>query len=299
MSVNKLIKTTIRDENLEWYMNLLDKSYSECIILLQQKYGEVRDNYFKQKSYDRFLKEEIKKISKGNYSRAKEGLECHHILENKYILISDQDVIKEYKYSYELQKKENLVYCDVCEHFILHTLIEKETGGEFGGGGNKVFLKPKIEDWFIKIKVPKPEWMKECIRRVSLSSYQAKSLLKKSDVMLKDVKEKRRIEWEKLLKEHSAKQKNMSLEEYDEFLKKEEEEQRMQAEKHVLELKNEFDKEYPRLKKMNITYNTPRSKLLSVLYNYKYKEMYSDLKTFKSAMLPVVRQELINMLNDL
>ncbi|MDQ0359444.1 hypothetical protein [Breznakia pachnodae] len=291
MRVNKLITTEIKEENLEWYMKLLDKSYNECITILQQKYGEVRDDYFKQKSYERFLKGEIKKIGKGNYSRAKEGLECHHIFENKYICISNQEAIEEFGYPYELQKKENLVYCDICEHFILHTLITKETNGEFGDGGNEEYLKPKINDWFIEGKVPKPEWMKECIRRAALSTRQAASLLKKSNDMLKDIEEKRR-------REFSAKLKNMSLEEYDDLLKKEEEERINLARKRDLRMKTEFDKEYPKLKKLNITYNTSRDKILNILYNQKYNENYPDLKAFKSAMINIVRQDLIKLLND-
>lgn len=299
MSVNKLIQTVISDEDFEWYIELLDKSYSECIVLLQQKYGEVKDDYFKQKSYDRFLNGEIKNIGKGKYSRANDGLECHHVLENEHMWISNQDAVKEFQYPYELQKKENLVYCDICEHFILHTLIEKETNGEYGGGGNEVFLKPKIEDWFIKRKVPKPEWMKACIRKVSLSSSQAASLLRKSDGILKEMEEKRRIEYEQRRKEQRAKQKNMSLEEYEDFLKKEEEAEIIRAKKRTLEMKSAFDREYPNLKNFNITYYTSRDKILKALYNHKYKENYSDLKIFKSAMINVVTQDLRRMLNDI
>jgi hypothetical protein len=103
-----------------YYNELLFLSYRELVHLLIKKYGEVTDDYFSEKSYTRFLNGEIKTIAKGKFSRALEGLYCHHIFENKYENIGDLEFIRAYKYPHELQRKGNLVYCDLVEHLILH-----------------------------------------------------------------------------------------------------------------------------------------------------------------------------------
>ena len=110
------------------YSQLLDATYSQAVAYLLNKYGAVTDDYYKEKSYTRFLNGEIKSISKGKYTRASEGLYCHHISEDKFQNLSDLRFISEFKYSYNVQKKENLVYCDLIEHLILHLpgiLVEK------------------------------------------------------------------------------------------------------------------------------------------------------------------------------
>src|SRR5699024_2509347 len=95
------------------YQDLLLKNYDEAVDFLLQKYGSAQDNYFKEKSYKRFMNEEIKGIGKGNISRTREGLYCHHIYENIMHKISDPVFIREYKIPFEYQKKERLVYCDL------------------------------------------------------------------------------------------------------------------------------------------------------------------------------------------
>ena len=66
------------------YSQLLDATYSQAVAYLLNKYGAVTDDYYKEKSYTRFLNGEIKSISKGKYTRASEGLYCHHISEDKF-----------------------------------------------------------------------------------------------------------------------------------------------------------------------------------------------------------------------
>ncbi len=87
------------------YSQLLDATYSQAVAYLLNKYGTVTDDYYKEKSYTRFLNGEIKSISKGKYTRASEGLYCHHISEDKYQNLSDLRFISEFKYSYNYQKK--------------------------------------------------------------------------------------------------------------------------------------------------------------------------------------------------
>lgn len=104
------------------YSQLLDATYSQAVAYLLNKYGAVTDDYYKEKSYTRFLNGEIKSISKGKYTRASEGLYCHHISEDKFQNLSDLRFISEFKYSYNVQKKENLVYCDLIEHLNMQLL---------------------------------------------------------------------------------------------------------------------------------------------------------------------------------
>lgn len=108
------------------YNYLLTLSYEEAITILQDKYGQAKDDYYREKSYKKFLNKEIKSIALGKYSRTSEGLYCHHVDEDKHINVSNKNFILRKKYSFELQKKERLVYCDLFEHLILHALIAKK-----------------------------------------------------------------------------------------------------------------------------------------------------------------------------
>lgn len=85
----------------------------------------------------------------GKYTKTKEGLFCHHIMENEYENISNKEFIAHYKYTYEYHHKENLVYCDLIEHMILHALITKETNGDRSFKGLVEFLIPIAEEWYI------------------------------------------------------------------------------------------------------------------------------------------------------
>ena len=71
------------------YMNMINMTYSEAVAYLLNKYGPVKDNYFNEKSYQRFLNGEIKSISKGKYARTSEGLYTHHVDENRAENLSD------------------------------------------------------------------------------------------------------------------------------------------------------------------------------------------------------------------
>ncbi|MFS0938019.1 hypothetical protein [Enterococcus casseliflavus] len=136
------------------YEFLLTLSYEEATQHLLNKHGAVSDDYFRESSYERFLKGEIKSITKGKYSKTSDGLYCHHIDENKYSNMSKLPVIKRYKYPFESQKKERLTYCDLLEHLILHALIIKETKGTYGVSGYKGYLYPDAENWYVKNNEP-------------------------------------------------------------------------------------------------------------------------------------------------
>src|SRR5690625_1776650 len=159
------------------YKSLLLKSYDEAVTYLLNKYGPANDDYFREKSYYRYLNKEIKNITKGKYSRTSEGLYCHHIDEIQELKISDQAFIKRNNIPFKYQKKDRLVYCDLIEHTILHILITKETSNAFGLPGYLTYLKPMIEDWYIEEIVPRPKWMKNCYSKSFLTPEEAISML--------------------------------------------------------------------------------------------------------------------------
>lgn len=91
--------------NYEEYKDLLSKSYDEAVEFLLQKYGPAQDDYFREKSYKRFMNKEIKSIAKGNISRTSEGLYCHHIDEKIMLKMADFSFIKIDKIPFDYQKK--------------------------------------------------------------------------------------------------------------------------------------------------------------------------------------------------
>lgn len=167
------------------YNKLLSKNYDQAVEFLHEKYGTAEDAYFSEKSYERFLKGEIKNITKGKFSRSVDGLECHHIAENKFMYMTNMDSIKVQSIPFESHQKENLVFCDVIEHAILHILIAKETSLNLGSTGYMVFLKPKIQDWYIDKIIPqKSKHHITCYHRAYIKPEEAFELLEIMDNIL-------------------------------------------------------------------------------------------------------------------
>lgn len=185
------------------YLVLLSKTYNEAVEFLLKKYGAAEEDYYREKSYERFLRDEIKSITKGKFSRSMEGLECHHIFENKFLNMTNNSFIKNQNIPFKYHQKEKLVFCDVVEHAILHTLIAKETSLEFGSPGYIVFLRPKIEDWYIENIIPqKSKWHIACYDKAYITPEDAHDLLERMDSILsveqerikkKELEEKRRM----------------------------------------------------------------------------------------------------------
>ena len=86
--------------------------YIELCKYLQEKYGLPNGSYYCTES----CKSKNRKIS-----RTSEGLFCHHLYEHVYGSLNDPHIAKQCPYEY--QKKENLVYCNFLEHWILHLKI--------------------------------------------------------------------------------------------------------------------------------------------------------------------------------
>lgn len=186
----------------EAYLALLSKTYDEAIEYLLAKYGQAEDDYYREKSYERFFKGEIKNITRGKYSRSSEGLECHHIDENKFLNMTNSEFIKSQKIPFKYHKKEKLVFCDVIEHAILHTLIAKETSLEFGVPGYTVFLRPKIVDWYITKDIPqKSKHHIACYHKAYIETEEASKILKEMDTIISTEEERIWQEERKRIKE--------------------------------------------------------------------------------------------------
>lgn len=166
-------------KKIMYYSSLIDRSYIEVIGILLKKYGNVSDDFFREKSYNRFLNNEIKSIAYGKYKRTKEGLYTHHIDEYIYENLSNRYYIKENRYPFKFQKKERLVYADLIEHLILHALIAKETDGCLGYDGYSAFIEPMVLDWYTTDMIPKPDWMKAVYKRSFLTAEETKYLIDK------------------------------------------------------------------------------------------------------------------------
>lgn len=124
--------------------NQLKMTYDELVDYLLKKYGPAQYDYFCNES----CKSKNSKVSKTN-----EGLYCHHIDENKAILLSNDKFAVNNPFEY--QKANRLVYCNVLEHLILHIKIVEEPKNENanqmeiqGIGGAVCFICPQINDYF-------------------------------------------------------------------------------------------------------------------------------------------------------
>ena len=124
--------------------NQLKMTYDELVDYLLKKYGPAQYDYFCNESC---------KSKNSKVSRTNEGLYCHHIDEDKAILLSNDKFAVNNPFEY--QKANRLVYCNVLEHLILHIKIVEEPKNENanqmeiqGIGGATCFICPQINDYF-------------------------------------------------------------------------------------------------------------------------------------------------------
>lgn len=281
---------------LEYYSDLLTLSYDEAVILLLDKYGTSKDDYFREKSYEKFLKKQINSITPGKYTRTSEGLYCHHIAENKYLNLTNKNYISDNKYPFELQKKENLVFCDLFEHAILHALIAKETDGNFGIPGYNAYLYPMILEWYIGgVKPQKREWQKKCYERAFLSPDETRDLLIKINLFLPErfqssgeVVYISPEEWHKQYLENKIIREKENEKGRIEQVIREEQESKQRT--------KGFYQTYPNFEKMNINFDIPRNKVISMLYDLKYSDSYKNKKELGLAMKPLIKDKLLDEL---
>lgn len=134
----------------------LEMKYSELVEYLLKKYGPAKYDYFCTES----CKSKNHKVSRTN-----EGLYCHHIDEDKAIMLSNDSYA--IKNPYEYQKAERLVYCNVLEHLILHIKIVEEPRNKAaneleiqGIGGVINFICPQINDYYNGFEFKQPYLIK-------------------------------------------------------------------------------------------------------------------------------------------
>lgn len=313
---NSLFETNSVNNNdkLEAYLSMLELSYTQAIQKLLVKYGPATSDYYKENSYARFLNGEIKSITRGKYQRTKEGLYCHHIDEFKFENLSNKDFIKELKYPHFYQKKDRLVYCDLLEHLILHTLIAKETHGEFGLTGYQIFIRPMVEDWYVYEIDPKPGWMKICKERAYLNTNQINILLTHIDIIINKtikIRHMKKIGYKDLNRRLNF---NMTIKEYSEFknrkLKMKEELEsnitRLNSRRLNIQYMEEmickelkFYKEYPLFKTFNVSLFQTRQDIINDLYEHKYKEIFSTKKELRSYKINTLRDKLFEELHSI
>ena len=118
----------------------LGLSYDELCDYLLEKYGAAKHDYFVNES----CRTTNKKVS-----RTKEGLFCHHMDEDKAIMLCNPKWAL--RNPFEYQKADRLVYCNALEHLILHIKImeepQKPGANELelqGIGGAVNFLIPEL-----------------------------------------------------------------------------------------------------------------------------------------------------------
>ena len=125
--------------NIQEYEKVKNYTYLEYCDYLQQKYGIGLCNY---------MSENWKKNAK--VTRTKEGLYVHHKYEDHAIMLGNPEYAR--SNPYEWQKKENLVYCNLLEHLLLHQLIceypakDKNEHEKVGIGGIVNFIVPELND---------------------------------------------------------------------------------------------------------------------------------------------------------
>lgn len=128
----------------EEYAAELSMSYDRLVSHLLEKYGKAKADYYLTETC----------ASKNpKVTRTKEGLLCHHIDEDKAILLSNDAYARENPFRY--QKADRLVYCNILEHLILHTKIAEAprnrdaNEGEIQGiGGAVYFITRQINDYY-------------------------------------------------------------------------------------------------------------------------------------------------------
>ena len=99
-------------DGTSYYESMLKMSYQDIVSALLKKYGSAKHNYFKDTAC---------KIKNPLVTRTNEGLFCHHIDEDKAIMLCNDKFAANNPFEY--QKADRLVYCNLLEHLLLHVKI--------------------------------------------------------------------------------------------------------------------------------------------------------------------------------
>lgn len=130
----------------------LGMTYQELVGYLLEKYGPAKHDYFCNET----CRSKNRKVT-----RSKEGLVCHHIDEDKAILLSNP--LYAVKNPFEYQKASRLVYSNILEHLLLHIKIVEDPRHECanplelpGMGGAVNFIGPQINDYYDGFEYKRP-----------------------------------------------------------------------------------------------------------------------------------------------
>lgn len=178
--------------NINHYLQLMKMSYKEAVNKLQGR-EECQYDYFNRQSFKNLARKNFKSINKKdrmpnynkNRSKYSEGLVLHHVYEIKFKNLSYLKSIRNHP-DFMYQQKENLVYCNLLEHLILHGLIAKETKNKLGIGGYKS-IPAQIEDLYSKEKNNKlNNQEKRLLGAIGLEYQEYKILLATANKLLND-----------------------------------------------------------------------------------------------------------------
>ena len=140
----------------EEYEHVKDMTYLEYCRYLHEKYGIGRSDY---------MTPAFNKVQK--CSRTAEGLYAHHLYENMVPSLSDKEMAS--KFPFELQKAENIVYCNLLEHLLLHVKIFQDSEYELkyivGFGGCIDYFIPELNDVYSGW-VSSQHWRKICHSKI-------------------------------------------------------------------------------------------------------------------------------------
>lgn len=110
--IESVVKTK---DTVSQYEQMLSMPYNEIVKLLLKKYGTAKHDYFTDRECT---------IKNKLVSRSSEGLFCHHIDEDKAIMLCNDKYAAQNPFEY--QKASRLVYCNLLEHLLLHVKIAEE-----------------------------------------------------------------------------------------------------------------------------------------------------------------------------
>ena len=147
-------------DGTSYYESMLKTNYQDIVSALLKKYGSAKHNYFKDTAC---------KIKNPLVTRTNEGLFCHHIDEDKAIMLcNDKFAVNN---PFEYQKADRLVYCNLLEHLLLHVKIAENPSPDAnenelpGIGGAINFICKDLNDTYSGKKFS-DEWRKNVADKV-------------------------------------------------------------------------------------------------------------------------------------
>ena len=143
------------------YEKMAVMKYDELCAYLLEKHGPVNGSYF--------INENCKSPN-SKIKRSSEGLFIHHIKEDEFVQLNATQYAVLMPFEYQLG--ENLLYCDIIEHLLLHICIVKEFLVEkskenvyVGIGGIMNHIAPQIIDYINGYEFKK-EYLKTALKVV-------------------------------------------------------------------------------------------------------------------------------------